>query len=115
MGQRQLELETPLAGQLSGAAAQSEPRWHRTDDLDVERAHSRRRERLDRRLLGRESRREVTAGTPPGVGVGELGGGEETLGEPWSALQRSLDPADLDQVDPDPAHSTVTVFARLRG
>jgi hypothetical protein len=33
--------------------------------------------------------------------VGQLGAGEQTLGEPGLALERALDPFDFDQVDAD--------------
>ena len=58
----------------------------------------------------------------PGAGgrVGALAVGEDPLGQPRPALERALEPLDVEEVDADAAHgggsySTVTVLARLRG
>ena len=81
-------------------------------------------ERLGRRLLGAEARRQVLPGARLTGGVRPLGLGEQPLGEPRRPLERPLEPVDLEQVDPDAmgpappprrAHSTVTVLARFRG
>ena len=53
-----------------------------------------------------------------------FGVGEQTLGQAGTTLERPFEPFDLEQVNPhagqtthacQAAHSTVTVFARLRG
>ena len=55
-------------------------------------------------------------------GVRALGPGEQALGESGTARERTLEPLDLEPIDPDArcarrrrGHSTVTVFARFRG
>src|ERR1017187_5817531 len=57
----------------------------------------------------------MLTGPGPRRGIATLGLGEQALGEPRTAGQRLLEPLDLQQVDPDGVHSTVTVLARLRG
>jgi hypothetical protein len=46
-----------------------------------------------------------------------LGRREQAVGQPGATRQRALEALDLDQVysNRETAHSTVTVFARLRG
>ena len=73
------------------------------DDLDLAQAEAAAEaERLDHRLLGGEAGREVAARAGPGRGVVALGLGEDALGEARVALQRPLQPVDLEQVDADP-------------
>jgi hypothetical protein len=43
----------------------------------------------------------MLAGPPPSGGVGELGLGEQSLRQPRRALERPLEPIDLQQIDPD--------------
>src|SRR5205085_6388443 len=68
------------------------------------------------RLLGAEPGRQVLARPPLAGRVGALALGEQPLCQPRPSFERPLQPLDLEQVDSDPptAHSTVTVFARLR-
>ena len=84
------------------------------EDLDVLRAHDRQPERLRHGLLGAEARGQVLAGARAGRGVGALAGGEQAVGERRPPLERALEPIDLQQVEPDAAHATVTTLPRPR-
>src|SRR5215207_2852619 len=80
--------------------------------LPAPRAHA---ERLRDRLLGTEARRQVLAGTRACGSVRTLAVREEPRRQAGPPLDRALEALDLQQVQPDAAHSTVTVFARFRG
>ena len=82
------------------------------------------------RLLRREARSEVKMRPAPGPTVGQFGGSEHPLCQPRMTLECASETLDLDQIQsaatgsvfaPLPIavgeydHSTVTVFARLRG
>ena len=98
---------TPLSRAASAALPWSTSRGRlgaASRDLHLAQAKSAEPERLDRRLLGREARGEVAAGAAPCGGELELGGREEALRQPRPALQRALQPLDLDHVDADPWH-----------
>ena len=74
------------------------------DDLDVVGAEHLEPERLDHRLLGAEARRQVLPRARAALRVGALRVGEQALGQARPALERSLEPLDLDDVDPHAAH-----------
>jgi hypothetical protein len=80
-------------------------------DLDLPRRQRGPAQGLQGRLLGGEARRKVACRPPAGLGEAQLALGEEPLGELRPALERSLDAADLDQVEADgvtACHSTPT-------
>ncbi len=79
---------------------QAQRRRRATDDLDVARPAAP-SERLDRGLLGGEAGRQVAAGTGAARAGVELAGPEEAVGEAGPAVEGTLDPIDLDQVDPE--------------
>ena len=68
---------------------------------------------LDSTLVG-EGIKLATARARPRCGVCPLSVGEQPLCQPRPALERPLEPLDLEQVDAH-LHSTVTVLARFRG
>src|SRR5205085_11201970 len=70
---------------------------------------------LGHRLLCTEAGREVLARAGAGGGIQSLGICEQSLGQTRAALERPLEPLDVQEIDADRRHSTVTVFARLRG
>src|SRR5204863_5730619 len=82
------------------------------DVLPAPRLHA---QRLRDRLLGAEARGEVLPRPRPRRRVRALGLGEEPARQAGPPLDRALEALDLQQVQPDAAHSTVTVFARFLG
>ncbi len=71
-----------------------------TDDLDIEGTEAATKG-LDRRLLRREPRGQVTPGTCPPAACPQLALTEQPGGQTGVPLQSALDPIDLDQVDPE--------------
>ncbi len=71
------------------------------DDLDVAQVPSRQSQRLGDRLLGAEARREVLPRSRARGRVRALPIGEQPLRQARRALQCSLEPVDLEQVEPD--------------
>ncbi len=100
MGQRHGQLQTSIGSDRSRASVQAQLRRRIADDLDVERPATA-AERLDRRLLRGEARREVTARTGPVPAGAQLGRPEKPVGEARAPFQGTFDPIDLDQVDPE--------------
>jgi hypothetical protein len=113
MRHRDGQHDPAIGRQFGRAPVQAQNRRRAARDLDVA-GSAAASERLDRRLLGGEPGGEVTTGAAPdGAGL-ELAGTEEPFGEPRSAVESTLDPIDLDQVDPerrdarDPGHGVIT-------
>ena len=113
MRQRDHERDAALGSPLGRSSMQAEDRLRPARDLDVARPAPA-TERLDRRLFGGEPGSEVTAGPGPVRAGLDLARPEEAVGETRPAIQGTLDPIDLDQVDPerrdarDPAHGVIT-------
>src|SRR5262245_11845272 len=93
--------ELGVAGDLGGLAVEADGGGLAGFDLDLAGGDGL-AEGLDHGLLGGEPGRQVAAGTGSLAGVGELGGGEDAVGESRAPLQGAFDSFDLDQVD---AHS----------
>src|SRR3954454_13469408 len=99
---RQGDVDLPAVGRLGGATREPHCRRFASDDLDLAQAEAAAQaESLDDRLLGGETGSQVLAGTGAGGGVVALGLGEEALGQARVALQGTLEPLDLQQVDAD--------------
>ena len=104
VGERDLKLDAPGAGQCGGATVQSQlgRLAAAASDLDLPRRQPPAAKRLDGGLLGGEPSREVASGTVPRARVGQLAFGEQAPGEPRPPLQCPLEPPDVEQVNPDP-------------
>src|SRR6476619_629530 len=97
---RQRDTDLPPRRRLRGPAADPHPGRLAGEDLDLTEAESvGKAERLDHRLLRSEAGSEVAPGTGPRRGVAALILGEDPLGQPGVALQRPLQPPDLQQVN----------------
>ena len=85
---------------IGGPAGDPHRRRLAGEDLDLAQAEAAgQAERLDDRLLGGEAGRQMAARAGAGRGIATLGLGEDPLGQTRMALQRPLQPADLQQVD----------------
>ena len=110
---------------LGHVAVQRDPRLSPREHLDLapDEADDADAERLAHRLFGGETGGVARKGIGEAVGVGALVAREEALIGSWQALEQAPHAGDLDGVDADAGHaglplephSTVTVFARLRG
>jgi hypothetical protein len=94
-----------------GPAVQDHPGGLAGIDLDVAQREPVQTERLHHRLLGREAGSQVPARPCSRRRVGELIVGEDAAGEAGMAVERALEPLDLQQVDSDPGRDPATRFA----
>ena len=101
MRQRQVQIDPALGGGAFGGAVEPERRLRiaATLHLDLVQSEPTQAQSLESRLLGCEPRGQMRPRPRTGVGGVELALGEESLGERGPALERALDPLDLDQVD----------------
>ncbi len=117
MRERDGELDTLAASQVTGTAVKAQA-WSRVSpalDLDLVQAQAAEPERLQCRLLGGEANGEVAAWPAPRGGKGDLGLAENAAGEGGPALERLLQPLDLEHVDADACrHSRVRLLDRDR-
>ena len=124
MRERYGHIQAPRMGDLRCPAAQLDLRCSRIVDpyAYLRDRNPRFSDCLHDRLLRRKASGEMPGRSGVSICIFQLLASEDAISECRAALERPLDAVDLDQIDAHPFartwfrdHSTVTVFARLRG